>query len=91
MLKTRSDLSKSRNVTKKQLNSKKKLSFKWLLRVLTRWLPAYSIIVLRFRPKKQQFFGCFTNTLAPLPIALGPVHGLKWISQSSSLHSKKFW
>jgi len=33
-LKTRSDPSKSRNVTKKQLNSKKYMSFKWLLWVL---------------------------------------------------------
>ena len=32
--KTHSDPSKSRNVTKKQLNSKKLMSFKWLLRVL---------------------------------------------------------
>jgi len=33
-LKTHSDPSKSRNVTKKQLNSKKLMSLKWLLQVL---------------------------------------------------------
>jgi len=32
-LKTQSDPSKSRNVTKKQLNSKKLMPFEWLLRV----------------------------------------------------------
>jgi len=38
--------------------------------LLTRWLPAYGIFVLRFRLKKTAVFGCLTNALAPPPIAL---------------------
>jgi len=39
------------------------MSFKLLLRVLTCWLPAYGIFVLRFRPKKQQFSVALTTSL----------------------------
>jgi len=41
-----------------------------LLNPLTRWLLAYDIFVLRFRPKKQQFLVVLPTPLAPLPIAL---------------------
>jgi len=40
---------------------------------------------------KPAVVGCLTNAIVSLLIALRPVQGLKWIGQSSSLHSKKFF